>query len=199
MKKSGSEKRISDFFASLEEPRFTVVSPLDVTKIYKYCEINGISFYYSLCYLAVKALNSIEEFHYKIQTNGVFTVDELVPSFTDLRKGTTDFYICILPIKKNETMLQYAKRAKDYSQSSTEFMNNAENSLIQEMVYISCLPWIDFSSVVEAKKTDRNDSIVHLTWGKYVEENGKLILHCEIQVNHRLVDGLHVGLFFNRF
>lgn len=196
--KTWARKKISDFFGGIEDPRFAVTSSIDVTKLYKYCEVNGVSFYYSMVYLVIKALLPIKEFRYKIQTDGVFTVDDLAPSFTDLHNGSTQFYICIVPIHKDETLIEYAKRAKEYSATSApEFINNSENSLPQEMVFMSCLPWMDFTSIVEAKKNDRNDSTVHVSWGKYLEHNGRLRLHVEIQVNHRLVDGLHVGMFMN--
>lgn len=196
--KTWKRKKIADFFGSIDEPRFSVTAPVDVTKLYKYCEINGIFFYYSMVYLSAKAISAIPEFHYKIQNDGVFMIDDIAPSFTDLKKGTTDFYICILPIHKDETIIEYAKRAKEYSLSTKDFMNNPENCMLQEMVFMSCLPWMDFTSIVKARKIDKNDSTVHLAWGKYIEENGKLRLHYEVQVNHRLCDGLHIGLFINK-
>jgi chloramphenicol O-acetyltransferase type A len=41
------------------------------------------------------------------------------------------------------------------------------------------------------------DSIPRIAWGKYFEENGKIKLPLSVQVHHALVDGLHVGQYFN--
>lgn len=149
-----------------------------------------------MVYLSIKTLSAIPEFHYKIRKDGVFYYDRLIPSFTDLKKGSTSFYIVLLPINENETLVEYAKRAKDFSDNAHEFINPAVDDIVDsECVFISCLPWMDITSTVEARKFDRNDSTPHLCWGKYIEENGNLTLHYEIQANHRLVDGLHIGLF----
>ena len=42
----------------------------------------------------------------------------------------------------------------------------------------------------------RDDSVPHIAWGKYTEEGGRLTLGISIEVNHRLIDGLHIGRFF---
>ena len=42
---------------------------------------------------------------------------------------------------------------------------------------------------------DPDDAIPRIAWGKYREENGRLVLGMSLEVNHRLVDGLHIGLF----
>ena len=41
----------------------------------------------------------------------------------------------------------------------------------------------------------RDDSVPHIAWGKYTEKGGRLTLGISIEVNHRLIDGLHIGRF----
>ena len=38
-------------------------------------------------------------------------------------------------------------------------------------------------------------SIPRISWGKYVERGGRRELGMSVEVNHRLVDGLHLGRF----
>ena len=40
-----------------------------------------------------------------------------------------------------------------------------------------------------------SNSIPRLAWGKYVEENGRKTLYISMELNHRFVDGVHVGKF----
>lgn len=42
----------------------------------------------------------------------------------------------------------------------------------------------------------RDDSVPHIARGKYTEEGGRLTLGISVEVNHRLIDGLHIGRFF---
>ena len=32
-----------------------------------------------------------------------------------------------------------------------------------------------------------------LAWGRWYEENDRLWVHLSVEVNHRLIDGLHIG------
>ena len=41
----------------------------------------------------------------------------------------------------------------------------------------------------------RDESIPHIAWGKYVARGDWLELGISIEVNHRLIDGIHLGEF----
>ena len=40
---------------------------------------------------------------------------------------------------------------------------------------------------------DPDDSIPRITWGKFEAREGRLLLPCSVQLNHRLLDGWHLG------
>jgi chloramphenicol O-acetyltransferase type A len=40
------------------------------------------------------------------------------------------------------------------------------------------------------------DSVPRFAWGRIFEEHGRMRLPLSVQVNHALMDGLHVGRFF---
>lgn len=35
-----------------------------------------------------------------------------------------------------------------------------------------------------------------MTWGRWQEEGDRTILHLSLKLNHRLLDGVHVGQFY---
>ena len=61
------------------------------------------------------------------------------------------------------------------------------------LIYFSCTPWFDFTALTNEHKLDRDDTVPHLAWGKYYEEQGRLMVHLSVEVNHRTVDGFHIG------
>jgi len=63
-------------------------------------------------------------------------------------------------------------------------------------VYLSCLPWIHFRSMTHPVHTDRPDSVPRIAWGRYRLDGGVATLPVNIQVHHALVDGSHLGAFF---
>lgn len=189
-------KEVSDYFARLDEPCFTIVSPLNVTKLATYTEINGISFYYALIYLSIKTMESVEEFHYKLREDGLYYYDELVPLFTDY-EDDNDLFITGTELKKDESMIDFCKRVKKMADSHKDFYTNKTGCDKDQLVFVSCLPLIAITSIDEAHGFDKNDSIPHIFWGKIISTNGQKTLNYEVQANHRLVDGYQISKFLN--
>ena len=42
---------------------------------------------------------------------------------------------------------------------------------------------------------DPDASVPRIAWGRYVQREGRLRLGVSLEVNHRLIDGLHIGQF----
>ena len=66
------------------------------------------------------------------------------------------------------------------------------------MIQFSCLPWFSFTNLGNELSLDRDDSIPKVTWGKFEKRDDCLLLPYSVQVNHRLVDGLHLGKLINQ-
>lgn len=82
-------------------------------------------------------------------------------------------------------------------------MENKNNITIKDepgrddLLYITSIPWISFTNITHPIQMTPVDSIPRISWGKYFEESGKVKLPLSVQVHHALVDGIHVGKFFN--
>ena len=72
----------------------------------------------------------------------------------------------------------------------------------EDLIYYSCLPWLDLTSLTNEKdlsnEKSRCDSIPRIAWGKYINDGDKKILTISMEVNHRFIDGYHIGLFSKR-
>ena len=68
-----------------------------------------------------------------------------------------------------------------------------------DLVYFSCLPWVDLTALTNERDLTapgaKDESIPHIAWGRYVREGDRVTLGLSIEVNHRLLDGLHIGRF----
>lgn len=188
-------KEVFDFFSTLSDPYYTVSYRQDITKLYEYTKKHGLSFYYSMIYLVTQAFNSVEEFRLTIRGNDVFLLDSRMPSFTDMHKGSEVFHIVSLPLEGD--MAEFCKAASEKSASQSFFLDYENET--DELIYISCTPWIDLTGLTNEhdrlSPTFKDESIPYITWGKYVEENGRKVLGMSLEVNHRLIDGIHIGKF----
>lgn len=182
-------------FSAMAHPCYYVTFKLDVTRLRSYTREKAVSFYLGLTYLSAQAMNTIENFRYKIRGEEVVLVDKLIPSFTDMKKDSELFHI--VTCSADGTLEEFCKRAKAESDAQTLFL--APHSYDDDaLLYVSSLPWMEMTALSNEGDHNPNNSIPRVTWGKYVDFNGKFELNYAIEVNHRLVDGIHLGKFYTR-
>ena len=90
-------REIYHLFSGCDWPFYALSFPLDVTNLRAYTKQNGISFYYTLCWLLTKGMEQQEAFRIRIRKKRLFVLDELTPSCTDMAPGAEFFRIITLP------------------------------------------------------------------------------------------------------
>ena len=172
-------KGIYDMFRHLDFPFYNVAFRVDVTSLKQYTKVRELSFYYSLVYLVVKAANSIENFRLRFIDGKIYDIGDIVPSLTFLKKGSEAFQVV--------------------NCSLTPSLDEGENYPEQQLIYVSCLPWIDMMSSSSEHFLNPDDAIPRIAWGKYIEgADGRLTLGMSVDANHKVVDGYHIGKFYER-
>lgn len=177
-------------FSKYDNPIFALSTRLDVTKLVRHCKLTGDSFFANVLYVAVKCLNGIEDFRIRIKDGKVVLFDKCDPNYivinndgvivtcrTEYSADYKTFY------KSVRSDTEFAKQ----STSGVKFSDRAAN----DVFYVSCLPWLDFVSVInpyDLKDVD-SSSIPRLTWGKFTEENGRYKMTMDIAAHHALLDG----------
>lgn len=175
-------------------PFYHVAFPVDVTPLRAWCRAHGEPFYFALVYLAVETMNGIENFRYRIRNGEVWLIDRAHPSFTTLGEG--DLFR-ITSCRLGDEVADFCRRARELSGRQTDFIN-AIDFPADELVYVSCLPWMEVTAVSNERDDDPDDSIPRISWGRFAEREGRLSLNMTLEVNHRLIDGVHIGRFANR-
>ena len=183
-----------DFFAPMSNPFYSLTFPVDVTALRRYTKSNSISFYYGMVFAATKAMERVEAFRYKCRADGHIVYHErLVPSFTDLTPGSDLFHITTL--EAGEDMADFCRRAREASRAQTEFITKGPWDE-DELVYFTCLPWFPITSLTNERDMTPTDSVPRAAWGRYEEKEGRTVLSLSLELNHRLLDGVHAGMFY---
>ncbi len=185
-----SRRELFDFFSPMSQPFFSVTFRQDVTRLYAFTKESGLSFYDSLVYLCTQAVNQVEAFRYALRGEDLVLFDRRLPSFTDLKPGAEQFHIVTLPCEG--TIRDFCAAAKAKSAAQNTFLDQ-EDSL--DLIYFSCLPWVELTALTNERDFDPNDAVPRIAWGKYAQEGERKVLHISLELNHRFVDGLHVGRF----
>lgn len=183
---------VFDFFSGISHPFYSVSFTVDVTKLYRYTKSRGLSFYYSLVYLCTGAVNSVENMRYMIYEGQAALTEVRSPSFTDMKKGSGLFHIVTMPCRG--TMEEFCDAAAKKSAEQRSFIDQTAET--GELIYFSCLPWMEITGLTNERDLDVDDAIPRISWGKYVERDGRRVLGMSVEVNHRFVDGIHVGRFY---
>lgn len=191
-KKDWERKEIFDFFSEMSNPFYMVTFTVDVTQLYDYVKKHNLSFYYSFIYLCSRAINSIEAFRYTLLNGELHLLEERIPSFTDLKKGSEQFHIVTIPC--TGSMEEFCRTAAQTSKAQTCFINTDNDT--NNYIYYTCLPWVELTALSNERDMNPDDAVPRIAWGKYKEENGRKRLNLSIELNHRFVDGLHIGRFY---
>lgn len=189
---SWNRKELFDFFSKMSHPFYSVTFTVDVTRLYQYVKAKGLSFYYALVYLCTEAVNDTEAFLYVLRNGELYRIDRREPSFTDLKPGAEQFYI--VTMQAGNTLDDFCRTAKKKSSEQTGFI--AEEEETDELIYFSCLPWVELTALTNERDFCADDSVPRIAWGKYREENGSKKLQISMELNHRFTDGVHVGRFY---
>ena len=182
---------IYDYFSGVSNPFYSVTVQLDVTGLASWARREGLSFYYALVYLCTQAVNQTVAFRYDIREGQVALLDRREPSFTDLKPGAELFHIVTMPA--GEDIRAFCREARQKSRAQEVFLDMAAEA--GPLIYFSCLPWVELTALTNERDFDRDDTVPRIAWGRYVEQNGRLKLGLSLEVNHRFIDGLHIGQF----
>ncbi len=180
-------------FARLEVPFYSVTWRLDVTEAADFAKRNGISFYATMIWCTMKAINGVEAFRYELRGEEVYLLDHRDPSYTYAWDDEL-FGICGVPWIDGESPKAFAARCKAAELANASPVPTAEADEAGHDVYLSSLPWIDYTHVTQEFPLDNTDSTPRVLWGRIeTDGQGRKTLSYTVQVNHRLIDGIHLA------
>lgn len=189
-------KDIFNLYSQVFNPFYMVTFSVDVTNLYDYVKRNGLSFYLTMINLVTKAINKVENFRYVLRDGEVYLLDRRDPSYTDIKKDSDTFYIVTLPFI--EDIKEFNKEAAERSKRQNTFMDTDLEG--DSLIYLTCTPNLHMTALTNERDLmnpkEKDSNIPYIAWGKFIENfNKRKVLNLSIEVNHRFVDGYHLGKF----
>ncbi|GAA0123118.1 MAG: chloramphenicol acetyltransferase [Clostridium argentinense] len=181
-------------FKALDYPHFNICGNIDITQFYKFIKENENPFFISFLFFSVKVANSIKEFRYRIRENKVIEHDAVNPAFTIMTNQGVCSFCTVEYINNYDEFIKNAKMKIDIEKNDVNLKDEPGRD---DLLFITSVPWISFTSVTHPIHMNPVDSVPRITWGKFFEENGKIKIPLSIQAHHALLDGEHVGKYFN--
>ena len=175
----------------------SMTARIDVTDLVSLSKEAGTKFYINFLYVLCKALNSRDDYRmqYLWQTDELVCFDVINPTqyifhedtetctpvYTDYDPDYETFY------KNASEDIEKAKQTREYGLDAAGHPNWFDAS------YIS---WVSYDSL----NIELPDGYLYflpiVNWGKYREENGRLMMPVTVRMNHAIADGYLVANVF---
>lgn len=191
-----NRKQHFEHFSQLLDPYFAVTVDVDVTNAYQVAKEKNISFFVIYLHSCLKTINSIENFRYRITNDKRIRVYDVIHASATIMRADNTFGFSFIYYSDNlDEFHRNFNKEKERILNSTNLFPLINSD---DCVYCSALPWIHFTGHKEPRNSE-NDSITRLAFGKFIEKENTLKMPVSITVNHALIDGYHVGLFFENY
>jgi chloramphenicol O-acetyltransferase type A len=184
-----------ELYRGMDFPHFSLTIRLDLTNFLPYIKERGDSFTVCMMYLAAKAANRIPEFRIRIREDAVIEHEVIHPSATIL---TDDELFTFCSVRYSEDFSVFAPRAAERIAFFKANPTLEDGDWQDSLLFMTSMPWIHFTSM-HHPEISVNDSVPRVAWGKFIQEGDSIKMPLNVQAHHALIDGLHVGRFFETF
>lgn len=185
---------VFEFFRNFDKPYFNVTTQLDITELVALRGSPHFTNFLGYHYLALRTANEIEPFRYRLQ-NGKVVIHEVIHGGSTVLMPNETFSFSYFDYHEDfERFAIEAARAIEAVRSGDPNFSPREDH--QAVIHFTTLPWVSFTSFSHARNWGREDSIPKIAFGKFKRENNRILLPVSVEVHHALMDGLHVGHFF---
>jgi chloramphenicol O-acetyltransferase type A len=194
-----NRKEHFEFFYRSDNPQYNVCANVDVTRFLGYTQKSGLSFYYAMLYAATEVANGIDNFRYRIRENKQIVLHEVVhPAFTDMKADDADQLFKMVMVEMEPGLHDFVSKAKRISEAQQFYFGDVSAKGRDDVLYITCIPWVSFTSLSHTFRLNADDAVPRISWGKYFVENGRTLLPFSVQAHHSFVDGVHIGKYFEK-
>ncbi len=181
-----------ELFKTYRQPFFNVCFDLDLTRFLPSVKTAGQPFFLSFVHAVMKAANRTEALRLRIRGEEVVLHDVVRPSFTMM---TDEGVFRFLTVPYEDDPEGFLRRAADTVEAAKKAVDVADEPGVDDLVFLTSMPWISFTSVEHAMPGHPDDSFPRLTWGKYHDVAGRIVIPFSVAAHHALVDGQDVGFF----
>lgn len=181
------------FFRKYANPHYALSARIDVTKLMAEDKPASVSVFNGALFAIMTAVNGVPELRTRFSGESVCEYD-VVHASTTVPIGEDRFAFCDIPFSPGWPQFDdTCRRAVAAAREQKELKNKVAGK--QEWIYLTCLPWVHFTAMTHPVDGP-DDCIPRIAWGRIEEDAGHWYMPVAIQVHHALVDGRHVGQFF---
>lgn len=172
----------------------SMTADIDVTPLLEYVRANGFRFYPVMMWAVSKAVNGREEFRYGWDGDDLIRWDYVSPYYADFHKQ--DERCVKLVTEYSDNLAEFHARFLTDRERYENLRGFDLKNVPPNTFDVSCLPWVKYKSF-DIHVFDEGKYLAPVvTWGKYGEQNGRIIMPLTMNIHHAVADGWHLSRFF---
>jgi chloramphenicol O-acetyltransferase type A len=181
------------FFRGVANPHFALTAMLDATRLMAVDRPAGVSVFNAALYAIMSAANAVPELRTRFDRDQVREYETVHASVTVPIEGER-FAFCDIPYAPCwQTCDGNCRREVERAKRQDALRDDVAGQ--EDWIYLTCLPWLAFTAMTHPVDGPE-DCIPRIGWGKIAPDGERWRMPVAVQVHHALVDGLHVGRFF---
>lgn len=186
-----------EFFKNFSQPHFNICGNVEITGLMEFIKSKGLSFTPVMVYMISKTANDIKEFRWRLRGDKIVEHELVHPSFAITPDNSDVFSFC--PADFQYDFGEFYKNAVEAIKHFKENPTVEDDHGRDDYLFLSVIPWISFTGFTHAMNNIDPDSVPRITWGKIFHSGKKVMMPLSVQAHHALVDGRHVGEYFEKF
>ena len=175
----------------------SMTARVDVTGLAAFSRSAGSKFYLNFLYILSKVMNSRDDYRmgYLWQTGELICYDVINPAQYVFHDDTETCTIVYTEYSDDYDLFYAgARRDVERAKETREYGLDAANH--PNWFDASYIPWISYDSL----NIELPDGYLYfppiVNWGKYREENGRLVMPVSVRLNHAVADGYLIANVF---
>ena len=183
-------------FHAMDAPHFNLCANVDITLLRFALKQRNVSFTIGMMYLIAKTANRIPEFRYRIRESKIVEYEVVHPSTTILVENELFSYCSV---EYTPDLGAFANKAAERIAEVRQNPELDDGDWRDSLLFMTSIPWVSFTGIMHPIHLSPVDTVPRFAWGKFFQEGDKLKMPLSVQAHHALLDGFHVGKFYNQF
>lgn len=183
-------------FDRMDSPAVNICFTLDLPDFRPWCKREALAPFHVLLCAVLRSILKVENFRYRVLEGEVFRIDRLAPSFTVINQHQD---LNFAQFEWTDDLREFVARgiAAREEASSMTVLNEKYRAMspreAKEQVFVTCIPWLDFTAIQHPTASLGEPDIPALAWGRFRDApGGRVQLPFAVQAHHGFVDGFHI-------
>lgn len=189
-----------EFFVGFERPHFSLTAEVCVDTLVRRAREGGEPLFLATLWAVLSAIQQVPAFRLRFgrDPEGGLRVWEHGQVHASFTSPTSEGGFRFVFAEYHEQFSEFARGARHQLEAAAGEDRRVVEVPRTDLVFVSCLPWLRFTSLDHAIGVVRTDCVPRIAWGKLVETPNGWIMPLNVQVHHGLIDGVDVAKLFER-